>query len=60
VTVTTSILAIITESHAISSRYNVYKETDLLIKYFPQIKMELKTALDDLDTIFTIIEKNSN
>lgn len=60
VTVTLNFLSIITQPHAIPSRYKIYKESDLIVKNFPQMKTGLENALGDLDTIFIISKKNAN
>jgi len=60
VTVTFGLLAIVTQSHAISSRYNIYNDTHLLIKNFPQIKAEMTKALEDLETFYKISERSQN
>ncbi len=60
VTVTLGLLSIITQSHAITSRYNIYDETHLLIKNFPKINIGMTKALDDLETFYIISEKSQN
>jgi hypothetical protein len=62
VTVTTTLLSIITQPHAVASRYSSkgYSKNILLVNRFPLMKMELKNALADLETIFFISEKSAN
>jgi hypothetical protein len=62
-TVSLSVLSIITQAHAVSSRYppiGVYSKNNLLIKEFPTMKILTENALNDLDEIFTISEKYGN
>jgi hypothetical protein len=61
-TVTFLLLGFITQPHAISSRYppkNFYTSKNILIKNFSEMQMITKNALNDMEEIFRISEKNA-